>query len=333
MVTLDRVPQGMLFSGASGSGKTSAARILANQLDYDFSQVIEIDAASNRGVDNIRSLIETLRYSSGGNFIILDEAHNLTREAFNALLKTLEEPTQGTVFILLTTDPSKIPDTVKSRLMEFEFRKISTADILSRLMHVAHEEGIEVEEALLKLLAERADGNLRSALVSLELVWISEITSVEDYQELIGETDFAPILLRAMVRESHATVLARLSDILSIEPSPQDVTSKILATLRDLLILRSGGELPHDGPALANRRELSSLISRDGLLSAIKLVWDLRTRLRPSDDPRGSLEMTVILMSEILSRDAVNVPPAVVPSNKNSASASPRLSVDEMRGA
>lgn len=331
MVEIESVPQGLLFSGPSGSGKTSSARILAASLADDSTQIIEIDAASNRGVENVRSLIETLRYSSGGNVIVLDEAHNLTREAFNALLKMLEEPTQGTSFILLTTDPDKIPETVKSRLMEFEFRQISSSDIFDRLLLVSSEEKIDVEDALLKFLADASQGNLRTALVSLELAQLAEVTTLEQYRELVGISDYSGALVQAMVMGDHSLVFLILEDAFSSEPSPESISRSLLTFFRDLLILRAGGTLSVQDEALEVRKSLAVSIPREDLLSVVKLMWDLRTKIRVTDNPRGSIEMAVILMSDILSHGREIAPPVVIDSTRPSPSKATKMSLSEMR--
>lgn len=297
MVQTEKLYQGMLFTGPSGCGKTSAARILAHSLGYDGAKITEIDAASNRGVENVRILTDALRYGSGQHVIILDEAHNLTREAFNALLKTLEEPVPGTVFILLTTEPGKIPDTVKSRLMEFEFRRIPTPGIFERLLLVAGREDISVEEKLLTHIAETSDGNLRTALTSLEFVQLAEISTVEDYREALGDSDFAPTLVRAMLTGDHSSIFAEVDSVLSRVADPSHVSSGLLSFFRDLLIIRSGGKEYDE-----ERKRLSVEIPREELMAVVKVLWDLRTLVAPSEDKRGSLELAVILMSGILSK-------------------------------
>jgi len=334
MIELNRVPQGLLFSGPSGTGKTSAARILSQSFG---GQVTEIDAASNRGVDHVRSLIDSLRYMSGSQVTILDEAHNLTREAFNAFLKTLEEPTPGTIFLLLTTEPHKIPDSVKSRLMEFEFRRISSSETLNLLMKVSSLENIEVPDSLLKVLAGEAQGNLRSALTSLEFIQLSGITSVSDYLEVNGKTDFAPQLVKLMCFGDYGSILLELDSVLSTVASPSVISSALLELYRDLLILRSGGSLDREGSSYDIRKELSVEIDRERLLSVVKLMWDLRTKLRVSDDPRGSLEMAVILMSDVLSqgkpepKDTTVVESSKVPRPQKVSDSSEKMSLHDIQ--
>ncbi|NPV88382.1 DNA polymerase III subunit gamma/tau [Coprothermobacteraceae bacterium] len=189
-----QVSHAYLFAGPKGSGKTSCARIFAKGLNCDKGitsspcnecdncvrisngsslDVIEIDAASNRGIDEIRELRERVKYRpahSRYKVYIIDEAHMLTREAFNALLKTLEEPPEFVVFILATTDPQKIPPTVLSRCQRFRFKKLTQNEVLQILKDISHKEGIQAEEEALELIAEVSEGAVRDALNLLEQV-------------------------------------------------------------------------------------------------------------------------------------------------------------------
>ena len=157
MVELDQVPQGLLFSGPSGTGKTTTARIIAAGLKA--SDVIEVDAASNGGVAEVRKLLDVVKYSTGGSYrvVILDEAHSITKQGFEVLLKTLEEPPPATIFVLLTTEPHKIPPAVLSRLLEFQFRSVTAAAILDRLKFIVAQEGLETDIRLLAHLALTLD--------------------------------------------------------------------------------------------------------------------------------------------------------------------------------
>jgi len=167
-----KISHSYLFSGPRGVGKTTVARILAKKInnfkDIDSSlDIIELDGASNRGIDEIRDLKDSIQYvPTSGKYkvFIIDEAHMLTKEAFNALLKTLEEPPAHAVFILATTEIQKIPPTISSRCQKYEFKKISSLDISDHLKSVLNKEGYKVEKEALKLIALKADGSLRDAL-------------------------------------------------------------------------------------------------------------------------------------------------------------------------
>jgi DNA polymerase III subunit gamma/tau len=211
-VKFDRIANGYIFSGMRGVGKTTVARILAKALNCKEGptaapcnrcdacreiqegrsvDVLEIDGASNRGIDEVRQLREGVRYKPlQGRFkiIIIDEVHMLTEPAFNALLKTLEEPPERTIFILATTDFHKIPATIVSRCQHFEFRKIPLKDIISHLAFIAGKEGITISQPGLHLIAETAEGSLRDAqsLLDQAVAFSGETIPENDLQELLG---------------------------------------------------------------------------------------------------------------------------------------------------
>src|SRR6201994_2914110 len=188
----NRVAHAYIFSGARGVGKTTAARILAKALNCvngptatpcgecdackeiatgSSLDVIEIDAASNRGIDQIRELREMVRYAPAGSrnkVVILDEAHMLTSEASNALLKTLEEPPDRVTFVMATTQPEDLVDTIRSRSQHFHFRALTFAEITARLEEIARQEGLKVDAGALAVIARMAEGSMRDALSLLE---------------------------------------------------------------------------------------------------------------------------------------------------------------------
>jgi DNA polymerase-3 subunit gamma/tau len=205
-----------LFTGGRGVGKTSVARILAkavncaNSKDGDacgscnvckqiengqFLDLVEIDAASNTGVDNIRDLIEHVKFSpSGGKYkvFIIDEVHMLSKGAFNALLKTLEEPPKHAIFILATTEINKVPATIISRTQRFDFKALTAADLLPHLEKICASENFKINREVLALIAQNADGSARDALSLLDKVMtLGESPALEDSQQLLGITDIA----------------------------------------------------------------------------------------------------------------------------------------------
>ncbi|MFW6137062.1 MAG: DNA polymerase III subunit gamma/tau [Candidatus Aminicenantaceae bacterium] len=211
-VKSDRIANGYIFSGMRGVGKTTAARILAKALNCsegptpvpcnrceacrDIQEgrsvdVLEIDGASNRGIDEVRALREGVRYKPlQGRYkiIIIDEVHMLTMEAFNALLKTLEEPPERAIFILATTEFHKVPATIVSRCQHFEFRKIPAKEIASHLGFIAEKEGISISKPGLNIIAEAAEGSLRDAqsLLDQTVAFSGENIQEEDIRELLG---------------------------------------------------------------------------------------------------------------------------------------------------
>ena len=180
-ISEERISHAYIFAGSRGTGKTSVARILAKELGTTDDDLYEIDAASNRGIDDIRALretIETLPFSSPKKVYLIDEAHMLTREAWNALLKTLEEPPKHVIFILATTELEKIPETIQSRCQICEFKK-PTRVILSKVISkIAKKEGFEIEEESSDLISLIANGSFRDAIGALQKAMSSVASKV-----------------------------------------------------------------------------------------------------------------------------------------------------------
>ena len=193
------IKQAYLFCGSAGTGKTTSARIFANDVNGGKGKPIEIDGASNNGVDNIRSIIDDCRMKSLDSkykVYIIDEVHMLSIGAFNALLKVLEEPPKGVIFILCTTDPHKIPATILSRLQRFDFKRIPQFDIVQRLQYILQQEGILTYNVeAIEYIAKLADGGMRDAIMKLDTVlgYTTEITlqavldclGITNYQHLV----------------------------------------------------------------------------------------------------------------------------------------------------
>lgn len=315
MVATARVPQGLLFSGPSGTGKTTVARILAASLNpgSQFQETVELDAASNGGVEAVRTLIEQLRYSTGGAYrvVILDEAHSMTREAFNALLKTLEEPPVGTIFVLVTTEPEKLPETILTRLIEFEFRRVAPAEIFDRLLYVAGQEKLVISTELLHHLAQFADGSVRKALMRLDQVSLAGVTSVAEYQQLTGDRDDAPELVMALASGSEAQVFTVLDKLLDATGNPNHIYTEVIRVLRDILVIRSGGTLQIEGAGFEARRELALRLEKERVLAALNILWQIKTRIRGTENPRINLELALILVAEVFTRGKALAAPQV----------------------
>lgn len=330
MVETERVPSGLLFSGPSGVGKTTAARILASSMDA--GDVIEVDAASNGGVAEVRKLLDTVRYSLGGAYriVILDEAQSITKQGFEAFLKTLEEPPENTIFVLCSTEPYKIPDSIKSRVIEFEFKAITSGDVAGRLATIAVREEIKIERDLVLHLANRADGNLRTAVQYLDKVSRAGIETLAEYIDLAGEGDIGPQLLAALMTNDHDRIFQVVEEQLTKVASPGQLVAALIETIRDLFIIKAGGTLP-EGQGFEIRKQISSRLDQDKLMLAIRVLWELRTKVRVSEDPRGNLDIALVLISEAISRGN---PTRVVPAVHSEQSPKPaprKLTLAEMQ--
>ncbi len=330
MVAEGQVPSGLLFSGPSGVGKTTAARILSAALASEGN--LELDAASNGGVAEIRALIDIVRYSTGENHrvLILDEAQSITKQGWEALLKTLEEPPPGVHFVLVTTEPHKIPDTILSRVIEFQFRSVTAEAVLDRLKQIETAEGLTMDPALLAHLAQQSNGNVRTAIQSLDMAVRADVRLLADYQDMLGDQDSAPALMLALMSGNHATIFENLDKQLSTIASPGQVQADLVECIRDLFILKAGGTLPLTGPGLTVRQEMARRIESERLFLAVRMLWDVKTKLRVSDDPRGSLELALILVSEAFTRGK-QIAHTVPVQEQTEAVPSRKLSLAEMR--
>lgn len=219
------IPHAFLFAGPKGTGKTSSARLLAKELNgADNAQaiakgtsadVIEMDAASNRKIDDIRDLIAELKFSpltSKYKIYIIDEVHMLTKEAFNALLKSLEEPPESTIFILATTEADSLPKTIRSRCMIINFPEAQKTDILSMMQRIVKGEKLTVSDDVLGYIADHADGSFRDAAKILDLATMQGATSIDDVKKLLGQTWYKGNLLEIIDTDSTKDALTWIEE-------------------------------------------------------------------------------------------------------------------------
>lgn len=274
-----KISHAYLFSGPRGTGKTSAAKIFAkamncpNQVDGEpcnqcdicrditngsLEDVIEIDAASNNGVDEIRDIRDKSTYAPSRatyKVYIIDEVHMLSTGAFNALLKTLEEPTENVVFILATTELHKIPATILSRVQRFEFKAIKQKAIREHLAWVLDKEGIAYEVDALNLIARRAEGGMRDALSildqALSLSPDNQVT-IAIAEEIIGSISILALgdYVRYVSQEQATQALAALETIYDSGKSMSRFATDLLTYLRDLLVVKAGGDNQRQSAAL-----------------------------------------------------------------------------------
>lgn len=261
----NKVAHAYIFSGPRGVGKTSTARILAKALncengptpdpcgkcqsciavaDGSSIDVSEIDGASNTGVDNIRDLREKIRYApSAGPYkvYIIDEAHMLSTSAFNALLKTLEEPPPHVIFVLATTEPKKIPPTVLSRCQHLPFSRISGHKIKDRLQTIARSEGITVASPPLEMIARAADGSMRDALTLLDQITsFSDDITASDVQDLLGITDAETLarLADSVIDGNSKEIIALIATLTDSGTDLKSFTRDFLQFIRNLLVAK-----------------------------------------------------------------------------------------------
>jgi DNA polymerase-3 subunit gamma/tau len=334
-IQTNRISHAYLFAGPRGTGKTTVARILAKALNCKEGptsqpcnqcdscreitigrslDVMEIDGASNNSVDDIRALRENIRYvPSQGKYkvYIIDEVHMLSDSAFNALLKTLEEPPAHAIFIFATTEPHKLPQTVLSRCQRFDFRRIPTADLVQTIQDIAEKENLQIEREASYILARRADGSLRDVLSLLDQViaygsesqtgegekkaissdLISETLGLVDQEKLFDITD-------AIAEKNSQRGISILDQLIDSGIDLPEFVNSLLQHLRNLLVAKVSGDTTAlfdlSDIYIQKYKEKSSAFSEEDLLRMIKVVADLNLNLKRASDPRILLEMTLL---------------------------------------
>ena len=325
-ILTERVAHGYIFSGARGVGKTTTARILAKALNCvqgptvtpcggcpscveitagNSVDVLEIDAASNRGIDEIRELRETVRYLPARDrykVFIIDEAHMLTTEAFNALLKTLEEPPPRSLFILATTEAHKFPSTIQSRCQHFAFRLLDYAEIFARLQQVCAEEKVQADEGGLSAVTQAAEGSLRDALSLLDQVIAACGERLDEgrVRQILGVVPGQ--LLSEMIRAIHAgdarLVLERVDRLVTDGYELSHFCGQFTRYVRNLMIAKSCGsaspllQVPND--ERATLAELSQLLGEEDLTRFFQILLRTEGEMRYSLQPRFHLELGLV---------------------------------------
>lgn len=320
----NKVSHAYLFTGPRGTGKTSIAKILAHavnclnfngdicgecevckNLEINDSDIIEIDAASNNGVDEIRTLRDNVKLLPSFckyKIYIIDEVHMLSTGAFNALLKTLEEPPSHVIFILATTEPNKIPLTILSRCQRFDFNKISNEKLVSRLLYIATQEGKNVDKSILEYIAEISDGGLRDAINLLDQV-ISlpqESVTLEEIDRLSGRISQNTLfeLLSAISTGNYVSIL-NISDIIYGEgKNYKDIADGMLAIVRDLSI---NFEVDNYFNKDYSSKLATINIPFDKLISITSLLNELIKELKNSNDPKMLFDIYMVNICNSLS--------------------------------
>jgi len=322
----NRVAHAYIFSGARGVGKTTAARILAKALNCvkgptpdpcgecdsckeiaagSSLDVIEIDAASNRGIDQIRELRDMVRYAPAAartKVVILDETHMLTDEASNALLKTLEEPPERVIFVMATTQPEDLVDTIRSRSQHFHFRALTFNEIAERIREIAKKEDLKIDDGAVSVIARMAEGSLRDALSFLEQARAYCGDTIEDKaaRELFGVVpeDALNELVEAIAAGSAESALSLVHTFQKEGRNLQHFCREAVRHIRNLLIARVSGAdsdliaaTPDQRPAIA---KAASLFSEEDLTRFFQILLQTDDDLRRKPDPRVHLEMGLL---------------------------------------
>lgn len=326
-VVSDRVGHAYLFCGTRGTGKTTIAKIMAKTVNCEqpvdgspcgqcamcksisagtSMNVIEIDAASNNGVDNIREIVEEVSFSPAeGKYkvYIIDEVHMLSNGAFNALLKTLEEPPSYVIFILATTEAHKIPITILSRCQRYDFKRISIETITDRLRELMKEENIEVEERALRYVAKAGDGSMRDALSLLDqciAFHFGEILTYDMVLDVLGAVDNAVFseLFRLLVNKDIIGCIRLLEEIIMQGRELTQFIVDLIWYLRNLLLIKSTEDIADvlevSTEQLEAMKEDAALINDNALMRYIRIFSELQGQLRYATAKRIMIEMTII---------------------------------------
>lgn len=328
----NRLHHAYLFSGVRGTGKTTTARILAKGLNChrgitsdpcltcpscleiaagNSMDVLEIDAASNTGVDNVRDvIINNIAMAPARDrfkVFVIDEVHMLSTSAFNALLKTLEEPPAHVVFILATTELHKVPDTILSRCQQFEFRQIPTDKILGRLREIAAREGIAIEDGALREIARAGAGSLRDAQSAFDQVIAFTGTEIkeEDVTGALGLVSVATLarFTEAIAQQRTAELLNLVEEIFSRGYDARNFTRELMAYFRHLLLIKSGIDdeeiLGVTEVEVEKLRELAPHFSEADLVRSFHFLAETEKEIKDSPQPRFQLELGLVKLAQL----------------------------------
>ncbi|MBD3319947.1 MAG: DNA polymerase III subunit gamma/tau [Chitinivibrionales bacterium] len=357
----NRVAHAYVFTGTRGVGKTTTARILARALNCENGptpnpcgvcesckniisgssfDVLEIDGASNNKVDDIRDLRDNVSYSSmGGKFrvFVIDEVHMLTKQAFNALLKTLEEPPKSVIFIFATTEPYKIPETILSRCQRYDFRRISTGQILSRLEHICTSENISFDSKALVIIARKAEGSMRDALSLLDQVYSFCHDSLEEKEvrSVLGlvDSEIYSAIIDAIAKKDPAPVLASVQNILDQGFDLHEFIVGLEEHIRNLLFCRFPEmyesrriDMPLDSEGRPDLyRTQSQLFSESDLLRMSEIVRKAEFDLKWSAFPRFLVEIMLLKLVNMDSSVSVEELITALKSSPSNTGPSPKI--------
>lgn len=326
-IKANRIGHAYLFCGTRGTGKTTIAKIFAKAVNCENPQdgspcgeceickkiasqtimnVIEIDAASNNGVDNIREIVEEVSYSpTEGKYkvYIIDEVHMLSTGAFNALLKTLEEPPSYVIFILATTEPHKIPVTIHSRCQRYDFKRISMDTISNRILELTEKENVQIEDAAVRYIAKVADGSMRDALSLLDqciAFHYGEVLTYAKTLDVLGAVDNSvfSMLMEAIMKDDILSAIGVLDDVVSQGRELKQFVTDFIWYMRNLMLVKSGDissemlEVSKD--TLERLKEEAKDIKLSTIMRDIRIFSELSNQIRFASQKRVLIEMAII---------------------------------------
>lgn len=325
-IDTDKVAHAYLFSGPRGTGKTSTAKIFARAMNClhgpiahpcnecevcrhilqgESLDVVEIDAASNRSIEDIRTLRETIKFmpvEGHKKIYIIDEVHMLTTEAFNALLKTLEEPPAHVIFILATTEPERIPMTILSRCQRYEFRRITSQDIAERLRYVAAQEQIKLTKGAAHILAVQADGGMRDALSMLDQCVSNAAGTIDEalVRELLGliGREWLFSLCNALFDRKGDVIIKAVDDVVHMGKEPQVILTEVVEHLRAIMLYQADAKTDTLAAYADSMKELAAQAKRltpERVFSILNVLQQALLSAKNSPVPRVAVEMGLLM--------------------------------------
>ncbi len=330
-----RVGHAYLFNGGRGTGKTTSAKILARAvnclnlqdgepcneceickeiLDGSLTDVVEMDAASNNGVEDVRSIRDEVNFlptKAKYRVYIIDEVHMLTTAAFNALLKTLEEPPEHVKFILATTEPQKIPTTILSRCQRFDFKKITNENIIKRLKIICKEANIKITDEALNLIAVLSEGAMRDAISILERCSQENVENIEAslVKDLVGipSLEYISKITRAFFENDEIKALEVVDDVINDGKDLNNFLWEIIKYVKDVLVFKSSNKLEiYSKEELEEIKEISKLVSKDKLLNIIYMLSDLENEIKWSSQKTIMFQAGIIKVCSSMETDGID---------------------------